>query len=150
MNLDKTGMSEEQKRYALAKAWHDTMESEAIEIEEKILSENEFYSDIPGLHGLRAKKSYEFVDNECEYTRFQKLFYEECSRRGLPWEWNRTLSADAREAKKLAEDALLDWLWQELGMASKRRLSKVDFDELRRHWKHRGELIDIAMSWSRN
>ncbi len=148
--LDAMGMGEEQKRYVVAKAWYDTMESEAVEIEAKILSENEFYSDIPecpDLHGLRAKKAYEFVDNEAEYTRFQKLFYEECGRRGLPWEWNRTLSADASEAKKLAEDALLDWLWQELCMASKRPLTRVDFDRLRGHWKHRGVLIDIAMSW---
>lgn len=152
--LDKSGMSEEQKWYAVSRAWYETMYQIAGDIENQVLEENEFISYIPecpAMHGIRAKHSYEFVKNEEEFQRYLELFYQECDKEGIAWEWNRVIYADAREACKKAENELIDWFNNQIEMAGITEIMGKDLrevtDKLMQHWKYREQLIDIAMKW---
>ena len=153
--LDKRGMSEEQKCYAVSKAWYDTMYQVAGDIENKVLDENEFISyfpECPAMHGIRAKHSYEFVKNEEEFQRYLELFYQECDKAGIAWEWGRVIYADAREACKKAENELIDWFNNQIEMAGIKGMMAEDHreitDKVMKHWKYREQLVDIAMNWN--
>lgn len=152
--LDKRGMSEEQKCYAVAKACYDTMYQIDGDIENKVLEENVFISYIPEcptLHGIRAKHSYEFVENKEEFQRYLELFYQECDKRGVPWEWNKTLYGDAFVCLKKAEGELLEWFKNQIetarvkGMADERHSEAIA--NMMNDWMCRKQLIDIAMKW---
>lgn len=154
VEMDTMNMSEEQKCYAVSKAWYDTMYQIAGDIENKVLKENEFISYIPEcpeMHGIRAKHSYEFVENEEEFQRYLELFYQECDKAGIIWEWNRVIYADAREACKKAENELIDWFNNQIEMSGIKGVMTEDHrevtDKLMKHGKYREQLIDIAMKW---
>lgn len=154
VELCKCGMSDEQKCYAVSKAWYDTMYQVAGDIENKVLEENEFISyipEFPAMHGIRAKHSYEFVENEEEFHRYLNLFYQECDKAGIAWEWDRVIYADAREACKKAENELIDWFNNQIELAGIKGMMAEDYreatDMMRKHWKYREQLIDIAMKW---
>lgn len=145
--LDAQGMCEEQKCYVVAKAWYDTMYTMAEEIERKVLDENEFITDAtgcPAMDGLRARHSYEFAYNKAEFSRYLKLFYAECDRRGIEWEWNKTIYGKALNAKKEAEHNLINWFKHQVEDAWVGFIDE-DVEMLIRHWKYREKLLDLAM-----
>lgn len=152
--LNDLKLSEEQKAYALAKAWYETLHNAEEEIEAKVLQENEFLSvcpEIPELDGKRAERAYEFVKNEEEFKRYQKLFYAECDRQGISWEWGKTIDGDAFYALKEAENILLDWFEKSIEkfeqIKSLKKAKKESIELMRKHWKYREQLIDMAMKW---
>lgn len=154
VKMDTMNMSDEQKYYAVSKVWYDTMYQVAGDIENKVLEENEFISYIPEcpeMHGIRAKHSYEFVENKEEFQRYLELFYQECDKAGIAWEWNREIYSDAREACKKAENELIDWFNNQIEMSETKGMMAEDHreatDRLMKHWKYREQLIDIAMKW---
>lgn len=155
VEMNTMNMSEEQQCYAVSKAWYNTMYQVARDIENKVLEENEFISYIPEcpeMHGIRAKHSYEFVENEEEFQRYLELFYQECDKAGIAWKWNREIYADAWEACKKAENELIDWFNNQIEMAGIKGMMAEDHrevtDRMMKHWKYREKLIDFAMKWN--
>jgi len=152
--MDGLKMSEEQKCYAIAKAWYETLRDTAAEIEKQILQEHEFYSvcpECPELDGKRAEYSCEFVKNEEKFNEYMKLFYAECDKQGIAWEWNKTIEGDAWYAMKEAENALIDWFEKSISKFGQikqlRELHPDSIELMRKHWKYREQLIDMAMKW---
>lgn len=154
--LNDLKLSEEQKAYVLAKAWYETLKNADEEIEKKVLQENVFYikenkgSIRHGRYlmtkGDRVKASYE-LDEE-QFNKYMKLYYAECDKQGIKWEWNRCIDADARESLKKAENVLIDWF---IGQTNKFKelkcLDMANIELAKKHWKYREQLIDLAMKW---
>lgn len=153
--MDKLKMSEEQKAYAISKAWYETLSSSSEEIERKVLQEHEFISvcpECPDLDGKRAIRSFEFVKDEKQFNEYLKLFYEECDKQGIAWKWNEPIDFNAHNEMKKCENALIDWFEKSVSKFEKiNKLMKLNQEKLsfmKKHWKYRAQLIDLAMKWN--
>ena len=158
--FDGSGFAEPQKLYLITKAWWDFLKEQDKEIEQKVISENEFYfpEDVfPNRQGGH-KKGERITDGDdaCylsgsdDWSRYYDLYYAEVKKRGLDKGYNRVIDCEARDMHFMAKNLLIDWVFEKASDFAKDKsefalLKGFDVKLVKQSYLYSEKVCDLAM-----
>lgn len=129
-----------QREYLRAKAADEAVKELEKQVKQHILKEFKFYTEEGSERITDPREDYLMSDTDFE--KYCKLVYEAGKAVGIEKpDWNTKADYKTRPALKAAEDALLKF---GIDIVPPAMASKNELVIASRHWKHRGEMLDLV------
>ena len=135
------------RNYLTAKAKYEIVLRLKKECQEKVLSENEFYTT----EGEKVNLLNDFLIDDDNFTKYLKLCFEEYKNVGLnPKHYNNAIDYPYMTQLRKAEDDLIEWgkLKIEKFVAYQMNVKDIErlYKEIKHNFKIREKVINLTMS----
>lgn len=135
------------KNYQTAKVNYEMVLKLKKECQEKVLSENEFYTT----EGEKVNLLNDFLIDDDNFVKYLKLCFEEYKNAGLnPKHYNNAIDYPYMTQLRKAEDNLIEWGKSKIKKLAAYQLNAKDLENLYKEIKHnfkiREKVINLTMS----